>query len=586
MEIVKTKISLFIKSAPLILFSLIFLSPHSLFAKDNYKIGVLAYKGKEQAMKRWESHGEYLNRLLSPMTFSIVPLSYKNEELTKAVIGKEIDFVITNPGQYTELELQGYVSQLATRRVKGPLGVLDVFGGTAITLKNEKSPSLYQDIKNKKIAIPSKHSLGGWQVHLREGLRQNNDLIKNNEIIELKNHIKVVDAVLAGQVDIGFIRSDLLETLQNQGKPGLDKLSIIDSRSYPDYPYALSTALYPEWPFAMLVDTSKVAATEVVKALFGMWSSDKAAIDAGIEGWAIPGNYSEVNDLFREIGIGPYQKKKLTLIDFIKHYYLEFIILILGIFTLIISLSNRALKAEYELGKETLHRETAEKHIKVQAELLAKVAHEFRTPLHAILNFARIGKRKSSDDKLKEYFNKIDQSGSRALNLTNDLLDLSKLEAGKMEIFISSNEINQSISVAVNELSGMAEEKKITIANKCRDNIFAEYDAKLIIQVLINLLSNAIKFSPEGGLITINASVSRTELSMSVSDTGVGIPTEQIEKIFDKFSRSSETLAYKGTGLGLPICREIIELHHGKIYAQSPPDNQSIGSVFHIQIPQ
>jgi len=576
---------LWIKLIFIVLFSSIFFSSYAT-EKSIYKIGVLAYKGKDQAIQHWRAHEEYLNRVLFPITFTIIPLSYKGEEMTNAVLNKEIDFVITNPGQYTELALQGHLTNLATRRVKGPLGTLDVFGGTAITLKDQDAPSSYKQIVGKTIAIPSKHSLGGWQVHLREALQQDNDLLGKNKIVELKNHIKVVDAVLSGEADVGFIRSDLLENLASRGRQDIQKLKIINEQQYPNYPYALSTQLYPEWPFAMLLETPKYIAARVLKALLNMSPSEKAAKHAGIDGWTIPGNYSEVNELFREVGLGPYQLKDLTFIDVLHTYDRELLLVVLAVFGLITGLSNRAQKAEFALSKETLSRQHAENNINAQAQLLDKVAHEFRSPVHAILNFAKISRKKVKDDTIKEYLDNIISSSSRAFKLTNSLLDLSKLEAKMMEINRSRNDISETVMIAVNELMIQAEKKSISISCKCEKETYAEYDSDLMTQVFINLISNAIKFTHDNGAIDIVVSRKENTLNISISDTGLGIPQDQIESVFDKFIRSSETKSYMGTGLGLPICREIVELHDGKIWAQSPPEGKASGSVFHIVMPQ
>ncbi len=169
-------------------------------AHDNtYTIGVLAYKGKDAAVQRWSGHETYLNQHLAPLKFKIIPLSYKDDELTKAVINRQVDFVITNPGHYTELEFGGHVSRMTTRRMSSPQGILDQFGGTAITRPDRTDINNYADLAGKTIAIPSTSSLGGWQVHLREAIAQGVDLRKDASIIELKNHTKVVEAILAGE---------------------------------------------------------------------------------------------------------------------------------------------------------------------------------------------------------------------------------------------------------------------------------------------------------------------------------------------------------------------------------------------------
>jgi signal transduction histidine kinase/ABC-type phosphate/phosphonate transport system substrate-binding protein len=562
-----------------------FVSLGDIAAQDFYKIGVLAYKGKDQAEQTWNEHARYLNRVLFPLNFSIVPLSYKNEELTNAVRNKQIDFVITNPGQYTELELEGLVTHLATRRLKGPKGVLDVFGGTALTLPDRQELAAYRDLHGLKIAIPSRHSLGGWQVHLREALEQGVDLEADNQITELKDHTRVIESVLAGEADVGFVRSDLLEFLESRGSIDSRVLKIINRQDYANYPYLVSTRLYPEWPFAMLTNVPKETASLVLKALLGMHSSEKAAQDAGIEGWTIPGNYSTVNNLFRITGLGPYKKNPITPFDVLKIYWKEILLGALFVYSLLMWFKYRTQKAEFALQKEQVSRQNAEDSIKKQAEMLAQVSHEFRTPLHSIYSFASLALKKADDEKLIKFLNNIKTSSTRSVNLVNSLLDLSKLEAGKMECHPDRADLCISIKAALEEVAALASEKEITLANHCKAEHVTVYDANLILRVLVNLLSNAIKFTPDGGLVKVSVVEDDNYLKVIIKDNGPGIPDDQLQTIFNKFVRGTQTLHQPGTGLGLSICREIIELHDGRIWAESPPPNEVIGSVFYFIIP-
>ena len=206
---------------------------------NTYTIGVLAYKGKDAAVQRWSDHETYLNHHLAPLKVKIIPLSYKDDELTKAVTNHQLNFVVTNPGHYTELELGGHVSRLATRRMEGPQGILDQFGGTAITRPDRTDINNYADLAGKTILIPSTSSLGGWQVHLREAMAQGVDLHEDANIIELKNHRKVVEAILAGEGDVGFVRSDLLEDLEVKGLLQLDQIKVLSKKNSPEYPYQI-----------------------------------------------------------------------------------------------------------------------------------------------------------------------------------------------------------------------------------------------------------------------------------------------------------------------------------------------------------
>ena len=285
------------------------------------KIGVLAYKGKPSALKRWSQHGKYLNKVLAPLQFQIIPLGYKKNEFTLAVEHRKVDFVITNPGHYTELWLGGHVTHLSTRRMRGPKGMLDQFGGTAITRPDRKDLVDYADFYNQLILIPSRSSLGGWQVHLGEGLAQGIDLRKDAQVTEMKNHRLVVSAILDGKADAGLIRSDLIEELIAEKIIKKTDLRIINRKNVDNYPYLLSTRLYPEWPFAAVTGVSNELAASVLVALLDMPEDSIAAESAGIMGWTIPGDYSSVHELFHEAGLGPFATQELTFRNFITKYW-------------------------------------------------------------------------------------------------------------------------------------------------------------------------------------------------------------------------------------------------------------------------
>ncbi|NOX09125.1 MAG: PAS domain S-box protein [Gammaproteobacteria bacterium] len=233
----------------------------------------------------------------------------------------------------------------------------------------------------------------------------------------------------------------------------------------------------------------------------------------------------------------------------------------------------------------------AERANQAKSEFLANMSHELRTPMHGILSFANLGLRRIdslSTEKIEMYFQQISNSGDRLLNLLNDLLDLAKLEAGKMEMSSSSQSLQTVTEIAINEQRARLDEMDINIIwaddNSAGDGIF---DKERIAQVITNLLSNAIKFTPSGSNIHIHIeqqfSGQYDMLHFSIYDEGDGIPEDEIETIFGKFNQSSRTTTGTGgTGLGLPICQQIIEAHSGKIWADNKPDG---GALFQFTIP-
>lgn len=213
-----------------------------------------------------------------------------------------------------------------------------------------------------------------------------------------------------------------------------------------------------------------------------------------------------------------------------------------------------------------------------KSEFLANISHELRTPMHAILSFAEIGTMKvetAPPDKTLRYFENIKSSGERLLFLLNDLLELSKLEAGQMEFTFEDGDIKELLSQARGEFAALAKKKDIELvldfSNEPAD---AWCDLARLNQVVGILLSSAIKFSHEGKPVRVSlipAVRSGAEgFEITVSDQGIGIPEGEVEKIFDKFVQSSTTnTGAGGTGLGLAICKEIVEHHKGEIWART-----------------
>jgi signal transduction histidine kinase len=221
----------------------------------------------------------------------------------------------------------------------------------------------------------------------------------------------------------------------------------------------------------------------------------------------------------------------------------------------------------------------AEENSRAKTEFLANMSHELRTPMHAILGFTEIGEARSrqlQDDKLAQYFQRIHSSGNRLLQLLNDLLDLAKMEVGKMDYHIAHYDLSHCLREACDEMTPLAGSRNIKIYLYCTpEKLTADIDPFRLGQVVRNLLSNAIKFSPDGEVIRVTARLQKDEqqqeqVMLCVENYGPGIPCDEIETIFDKFIQSSATkTGAGGTGLGLAICREIIQAHHGVIFAEN-----------------
>jgi PAS domain S-box-containing protein len=229
---------------------------------------------------------------------------------------------------------------------------------------------------------------------------------------------------------------------------------------------------------------------------------------------------------------------------------------------------------------------------KAKSQFLASMSHELRTPLNAILGFSQILNEQyfgSLNEKQVEYVTDILDSGKHLLSLINDILDLSKIEAGKVELEMSTVNIKELLQNSLVMVKEKALAHGITLNIQTSDSIDTmeiRGDVRRLKQVMFNLLSNAAKFTPDGGSITVEAKRNGTELLVSVSDTGIGITPEEQKKIFKEFYQISSGIQNKnpGTGLGLAITKNIIEKHGGRIWVESEGLNKGSRFIFTLPI--
>jgi two-component system, NtrC family, sensor kinase len=237
-----------------------------------------------------------------------------------------------------------------------------------------------------------------------------------------------------------------------------------------------------------------------------------------------------------------------------------------------------------EIEDKSRQLEIASQH---KSEFLANMSHELRTPLNAIIGFSEVLTDRmfgELNEKQEEYLRDIYASGNHLLSLINDILDLSKIEAGRMELESTEFDLPTAIDNALMLVRERAARRSITLHTTIDNRLgHIQADERKVRQVVLNLLSNAIKFTPEGGRIDVGAVSKDGSVEISVSDTGIGIAPEDQVKVFEEF-RQVGTAAKKveGTGLGLALCRKFVQLHGGRIWVKS---QEGAGSTFTFTIP-
>ena len=237
-----------------------------------------------------------------------------------------------------------------------------------------------------------------------------------------------------------------------------------------------------------------------------------------------------------------------------------------------------------ELGRLYEQLEAASRH---KSEFLANTSHELRTPLNAILGYTELivdGIYGDVPDKIREVLERVQSNGRHLLGLINDVLDLSKIEAGRLALSVGDYSMKEVVQTVVSATEALVSEKHLRLKTEVADDLpTAEGDERRITQVLLNLVGNAIKFT-EAGEITITVAAADGLFQVAVADTGPGIAPEDQDLVFEEFRQldSSSTRTKGGTGLGLAISKKIVELHGGRIWVESEPGR---GSRFRFTLP-
>ncbi|MCB9987896.1 MAG: PAS domain-containing protein [Rhodospirillales bacterium] len=246
---------------------------------------------------------------------------------------------------------------------------------------------------------------------------------------------------------------------------------------------------------------------------------------------------------------------------------------------------------ERTLHERDLHaaKEAAERAYAAKSQFLANMSHELRTPLNAIIGFSEMMQRQLlgpiGTEKYLDYIAGIRESGEHLLDLISDILDMSKIEAGKYELDLEELNLAKTIKLAVHMMEGRALDSRIKLTADIQDDdLTIIADRRAIMQILLNLLSNALKFTNEGGSVRVECLLRKDYLSIKVHDTGVGIPVNQLKDITRPFEQAAShyTREHEGTGLGLAITKELAEMHGGLLNISS---TVGVGTTVTVRLP-
>ncbi len=346
------------------------------------RIGVLAHRGKEEALRLWTPTAQYLSREIPGNNFVIVPLN--NHDIGPAVEYRDVEFILTNPGSYAELESSYGVTRIATLKSRTPEGGSSVFGAVIFARADRRDIQTLADLKGKRFMAVHENAFGGWWLAWREFKRRQIDPYKDFSQLSFSGfpQDKIVYAVRDGTVDAGTVRTDLLEEMAMAGKISLRDFHILNPQHVENFPYALSTELYPDWAFAVLRHTSETLAQAVAIALLKMQPGDEAAAAGGYQEWTVPLDYHSVQQLMMELRVGPYRNYgKVGPMDLLHQYWgwlagaATLLLVLAGAYAYSLRLNRKLKLIKLDLEQEIAQRQKFEDDLcKARDELEHRVA--------------------------------------------------------------------------------------------------------------------------------------------------------------------------------------------------------------------
>lgn len=350
-----------------------------LASSNELTVGVLAIRGDETCIQMWAPTIHYLTDEIEGHTFYLVPLDL--DEMSGALEQRKVDFVLTNPGNYVELERRFDVTRLATLRNLRHGKPYTRFGAVIFVRADRDDIHTISDLKNRSFGAVDKAAFGGFQMAWRELRDAGVDPFRDFPRLQFFGFPQdnVVLGVRDGQIDAGTVRTGILERMAAEGPIRLEDFRILNQQTSEGFPFHYSTRLYPEWAFAKTGKTSDELAKAVAIALMKMPGNHPAAAAGQYMGWTVPLDYQPVHELFRELEIGPYQKSgRIPVIDVIRQYWYWFALIAAAIlFTLFhdvlvkrqvrvrtseLAQTNRALE------KEVIERKRAEEEARTTIE--------------------------------------------------------------------------------------------------------------------------------------------------------------------------------------------------------------------------
>jgi len=585
----------------LVLLLLAATAPSPLFAQESglpgvgeppVLIGVLSFRPIDQTLRQWAPMMEYLSRAIPGREFRVVPMNYP--DLDHAVKAGQMDFVFTNPDHFVLLRNQTSLAPILTVMPQIDGHPVTQFGGVIVTRSDQADINRIEDLSGRVAGSPSEESLGGNLMQLWELRRQG---IAFPKMIYLgMPHDRSIQALMERNVDAAFVRTGIVEAMVREGKLDPSRIKIINQQPRGTYPQIVSTALYPEWPFCSTKKVPETLVKAVSMALLSLGPDDPATKAAGFFGFSPPGDYSVVEAVMLRLRVHPGRMDEFDLRDVIGKYAtalvggLTLLLLLAAVATSYLVVVNRAsallLKQRDSAQAALKNSIRALKETNRELEQFAYVSsHDLREPLRVISSFATLLERSLGTNLTEEQrqYAAFVRDGTKRMNqLILDMLELSRV--GRTEDMVQNVALKELVDIALLNLSVAIAESgaKVSLPAKLPAVTCAPHEMARLFQ---NLIANAIKYSdpsrpPE---IVLQAEFHPEGWRIILDDNGIGIPADQSERVFQIFQRLHGKNAYGGgTGIGLAVCKKIVERHNGTIWVEPNPSGTGSRFIFTI----
>lgn len=556
------------------------------------RIGVLAYKGADAVQQDWSHIRTWLDAAIPGRRFTL--LDFDQAGLTRAVHEQSIDFVITSSGHYVALEHSDGASRIATIESPWALSPRQSIG-SAIVVRADGPVHALADLAGKHMLAVDPQAFGGYQIAQRELLEAGVDPESDLASLQFTGFPiqKIVHAVRAGRADAGIIRVCLLEQMIRSGEIKAGQLRVLAPVAGAGKACQSSSRLYPDWPIAALRHTRAQLSKEVAIALLRMPRT------ADGYSWAVPADYQVVDQLFREIKVGPYAYLRLWTVEGLLRRYWGWLLLLFALLAAwsvhtvrvehLVSQRTRALRAAQEqqcrMSEEALVRQATLDHaarLAILGEMASAIAHELNQPLAAIGNFARGMARRITAGRLEpapllQGTDEIVVQSERAANIIRNIRTFAKKRAFERKPVDLMPVLDDAIALFA---STHPEARMIWRSATAAGPATVMADPLQIQQVMLNLLKNALDAQHTAGhayeAIEVQFRAEARSYLVTVKDCGCGLPAEQFARLFEPFF----TTKPEGLGLGLSLSKGIIESLGGTLSAVANDNNAGLAVCF------